>query len=440
MPRTAESPPSNRPLSRTEIKTLGLSALGGALEFYDFVIFVYFAAVIGDLFFPADMPAWLRQVQTFGIFAAGYLVRPLGGLVLAHFGDIAGRKRVFTLSIFLMALPTLLMGCLPTYASAGYAAPIALVLLRLLQGASVGGEVPGAWVFVAEHVPRSRVGLACGALSGGLAGGILLGSLVAAAIKLTCTPDQIMSGGWRIAFILGGVFGLIGVQMRRWLHETPVFERMRTQRARADVWPIRIVLREHWGSVLIAMALTWILSAAIVVVMLMTPQLLPARAPGLDAALANIVATACLVVGCLLAGACLDRFGRRATLAGWSVFLGTSYVLLWGLAAYHPAWLVPLYALAGLAVGITGAIPALAVGLFPAAVRFSGLSLSYNVAYAVFGGCTPIVVSALLHWSVWTPAIYIGFVAFVGVALAVGLRASPGYAEPAFASPVGRPD
>ena len=139
---------SNRPLNRQDFKTLALAALGGALEFYDFIIFVFFTVVIGELFFPPDMPDWLKQVQTFGIFAAGYLARPLGGIIMAHFGDLLGRKRMFTLSIILMALPTLAMGLLPTYATLGIAAPVALLALRILQGAAIGGEVPGAWVFV----------------------------------------------------------------------------------------------------------------------------------------------------------------------------------------------------------------------------------------------------------------------------------------------------
>ena len=158
----------SRRLNRQDFKTLSLAALGGALEFYDFIIFVFFAAVIGDLFFPANMPDWLRQVQTFGIFAAGYLARPLGGIIMAHFGDLVGRKRMFSLSILLMALPTLAMGLLPTYASIGMAAPLLLLLMRLLQGAAIGGEVPGAWVFVAEHVPCERIGFACGTLTAGL--------------------------------------------------------------------------------------------------------------------------------------------------------------------------------------------------------------------------------------------------------------------------------
>jgi MFS family permease len=137
-------------LTARDYKTLWLATLGGVLEFYDFIIFVFFANTIGNLFFPPGIPDWVRQFQTFGIFAVGYLVRPLGGIIMAHAGDLRGRKRMFTLSIFLMALPTLGIGLLPTYADVGIWAPILLLLLRILQGAAVGGEVPGAWVFVSD--------------------------------------------------------------------------------------------------------------------------------------------------------------------------------------------------------------------------------------------------------------------------------------------------
>ena len=130
---TAPTAATNRPLNREDYKTLGLSALGGTLEFYDFVVFVFFANVIGSLFFPASLPDWMRQLQTLGIFAAGYLARPIGGILIAHFGDILGRKKMFTLSVFLMAVPTLIIGLLPTYESIGLAAPILLLLMRVLQ-------------------------------------------------------------------------------------------------------------------------------------------------------------------------------------------------------------------------------------------------------------------------------------------------------------------
>jgi MFS family permease len=182
-------------LSGQDYRTLALAALGGALEFYDFIIYVFFAVVIGKLFFPSDMPDWLLQIQVFGIFAAGYLARPLGGIVMAHFGDLLGRKRMFMLSIILMTVPTLAIGLLPVYAVIGIWAPLLLLAFRLMQGAAIGGEVPGAWVFVSEHVPARHIGFACGVLTAGLTGGILLGSLVAMAINKIYTPaDPALQG------------------------------------------------------------------------------------------------------------------------------------------------------------------------------------------------------------------------------------------------------
>src|SRR5215475_3935976 len=120
--------------SSPEIRTLALASLGGALEYYDFVIFVFFTSVIGKLFFAPAIPDWVRETQTFGLFAAGYLVRPLGGIIMAHFGDTRGRKRMFTLSVLLMAIPTLLIAVLPTYQTIGIAAPLLLLLMRITQG------------------------------------------------------------------------------------------------------------------------------------------------------------------------------------------------------------------------------------------------------------------------------------------------------------------
>src|ERR1700751_2787767 len=133
-----------RKLSISEVRILSLASIGGALEFYDFVIFVFFATRIGKLFFASSLPDWVRQTQTFGIFSAGYLARPLGGIVMAHFGDIRGRKRMFTLSVLLMAIPALLIGLLPTYQSIGVAAPLLLLLMRIMQGVAIGGGAPGA--------------------------------------------------------------------------------------------------------------------------------------------------------------------------------------------------------------------------------------------------------------------------------------------------------
>ncbi len=411
-------------LSRNDYRTLLLAALGGALEFYDFIIFVFFAAVIAQLFFPPDMPDWLRQVQTFGIFAAGYLARPLGGIVMAHFGDLFGRKRMFMLSILLMALPTLAIGLLPTYAVIGIWAPLLLLALRVLQGAAIGGEVPGAWVFVTEHVPSRHVGFACGTLTAGLTGGILLGSLVAAAVIRAYAPDQLLAEGWRVPFILGGVFGLVSVWLRQYLHETPVFKEMQARQQLADELPLKTVVRAHRPAVVLTMLLTWLLSAAIVVMILMTPTLVQKlfAIPAATALQANSIATLFLSIGCIAFGALSDRYGAGRVLAAGCVALGATSWLFYQQMGVAPQHIYALYALCGFFVGVIGIVPSTAVRLFPPAVRFSGLSFAYNVAYAVFGGLTPVLVSLLLRFDALAPAHYVAALCVVGVGLGMYLR------------------
>ena len=406
-------------LNRRDYRTLALAALGGALEFYDFIIFVFFAVTIGKLFFPPDMPEWLRQFQTFGIFAAGYLARPLGGIVMAHFGDLLGRKKMFTLSILLMSVPTLAIGLLPTYSDIGIYAPLALLALRILQGAAIGGEVPGAWVFVAEHVPAKHVGFACGTLTAGLTGGILLGSLVATFINKSYTPAELLTEGWRVPFIIGGIFGLVSVWLRQWLHETPVFKEMQARQALADELPLKTVLRAHRPAVILTMLLTWLLSAAIVVMILMTPTLLQKlfAIPAATALQANSVAILFLSVGCVVFGTLADRFGAGRVLMAGCVALGATSFLLYQQMASSIDNIYALYALCGFFVGVIGIVPSAAVQSFPPVVRFSGLSFSYNVAYAIFGGLTPVLVSLLIPLSPLAPAYYVLVVSMLGVAI-----------------------
>lgn len=419
------SPPDR--LVAGDIRTLGLAALGGALEFYDFVVFVFFAIPLSQLFFPHDTAPWLAQLQVFGIFAAGYLARPLGGIVMAHYGDKLGRKKMFTLSVFLMAVPTLGIGLLPVHAQIGMLAPALLLLLRVMQGIAVGGEVPGAWVFVAEHVPPQRIGFACASLTSGLTVGILIGSLVAAAINSQLTPAEVLDYGWRLPFLAGGVFGFFAVWLRRWLSETPVFAEMRACGELASGLPLRQVFEQHLPSVLLSMLVTWMLTAAIVVMILMTPTLVQSvfRIEPERAFLGNNAASFTLALGCLFYGWLADRISyARALLFGAVGLLFGSYALYLDLQA-GGAHFVALYAVAGFSVGVVGVVPALMVAAFPPAVRFSGLSFSYNIAYALFGGLTPPLIGASVkRFGVLAPAHYVAFTALIGIAVAAWLVAA----------------
>ncbi|MEN9658635.1 MAG: hypothetical protein RL571_2100 [Pseudomonadota bacterium] len=417
-----------RPLNRQDCKTLGLASLGGALEFYDFIIFVFFTVVLSKLFFPPDMPDALRQIQTFSIFAAGYLARPLGGIAMAHFGDLLGRKKMFTLSILMMALPTLMIGLLPTYQQIGIWAPLCLLALRILQGAAIGGEVPGAWVFVAEHAPERHTGLACSLITSGLTLGILLGALIAMAMNNLFSPAELEAWAWRVPFLIGGVFGLVAMYLRKWLHETPVFLELQAKKNLATELPLKQVLRDHRLSIAISMLATFLLAVAIVVAILMTPAYLQKQFAVLpvDALRANCYAIVALSLGCVVAGWASDKLGCGLTILIGCTLLGCSSYAFYHTMSYDTSQLALLYPLMGFTVGIVGAVPLLMIKAFPAAIRFSGLSFSYNVAYAFAGGLTPVILSFWIKYDVLAPSYYLLLLSMIGAGLGAYLIANQG--------------
>ncbi|EJM14380.1 arabinose efflux permease family protein [Pseudomonas sp. GM18] len=409
------------PFTRSDYKTLGLAALGGALEIYDFIIFVFFALTLSQLFFPPEMPEWLRLLQSFGIFVTGYLARPLGGILMAHFADRLGRKKVFSLSILMMALPCLLIGIMPTYAQIGYFAPLLLLALRVLQGAAVGGEVPSAWVFVAEHAPVGHRGYALGFLQAGLTFGYLIGALTATFLAQAFTPAQILDFAWRYPFLLGGLFGVIGVWLRRWLSETPVFMAMQAQREAAVELPLRTVLREHRLAMLPAMILTCVLTSAVVVFVVITPTMMQ-KTFGMTASHTFALSALGIVflnIGCVLAGLLVDRIGAWRTVMLYSLLLPLGIGVLYTCLIIEGQWIGLAYAVAGLGCGVVGAVPSVMVSLFPARIRVSGISFTYNIAYAAWASTTPLLLIGLMPWSPWICVIFCAVMGAVGISSAV---------------------
>lgn len=231
-------------LGTKEFKILGLSSLGGTLEFYDFIIFVFFAEYIAKVFFPKDMSEFWTLLNTYGAFAAGYLARPLGGIVMAHFGDKFGRKNMFMLSILLMVLPTFTLAFIPGYETLGFLAPVLLILIRIFQGIAIGGELPGAWVFVREHCQEKQKAFFLSCLNSAMALGILLGSMVFLLINAFFSIEEIAAYAWRIAFFVGGIFGIISIYLRRFLQETPVFKQMQKERS-LSAFPLKDLFKEE---------------------------------------------------------------------------------------------------------------------------------------------------------------------------------------------------
>lgn len=214
--------PSITPKQR---KTLVASSLGNILEWYDFALFGFFAPILAQLFFPSD-DHLASLLSTFGVFAAGFLMRPLGGALFGHFGDKVGRKNALAASVILMAIPTTLLGLLPTHSQVGLLAPILLTVLRLIQGLSVGGELTGSISFIVEHSPPSQRGFFGSWASNSIGMGLLLGSATGALMTSLLSPDDLASWGWRIPFLFGIVVGGVGLYLRMKLEEPESFQKL----------------------------------------------------------------------------------------------------------------------------------------------------------------------------------------------------------------------
>src|SRR5437667_4642112 len=217
-----------------------LASLGGALEFYDFVIFGVFAKDIADAIFPKPTPL-ISLIVSFAAFAAGYLARPIGGIVLSHFGDRYGRRRVFLISIFVMSGATFGMGLVPSFGTWGAASSVSMVVLRLVQGFCLGGELPGALTYVVEAAPL-RSAFVCSVVFSCVTLGVALATGVSLAVRTWLPIEMVTTLGWRVAFMLGGLGGLVSFRLRRSLEESPEFTRMKQLASRQ---PFREVLRAH---------------------------------------------------------------------------------------------------------------------------------------------------------------------------------------------------
>jgi len=410
-------------LTPRDYTTLYLVAVGGALEFYDFVVFAFFVPVIGRIFFPANIPERLGNLEAFAIFGAGYLARPLGGIVLQYCGSLFGRQRVFAFPILLMTISTCGIAVLPDYASAGIFAPFLLLLMRILQGAAFGGEVPGAWISIAEHLPLGRIGFACGIVCGGLSTGMLLGSIAAAVLNSVLTLSQLELFGWRLPFLLGGGFGVVAVYLRRWLQETPNFVEMKRTHLLVEELPLRVIIRQYPSGVIISILLTWVLSACIVVVSVLNVTVLQTyyRYSAEDALIANSVGSLLSIFGMVAVGAIVSKVGSGPLLIFGGIFFGITTYAFYSYVGHSLLSLFALYALMGLSVGIAGVGPYVMIRAFPAAARFTCISFSYNVSCAIFGGSTPVIVAWFAQADAMVYAYYLLFIALLAFCIGVYL-------------------
>jgi MFS transporter, MHS family, proline/betaine transporter len=412
--------------SRLDGRTLMAGAIGNVLEWYDFALYGYFAPVFATTFFPSEQPS-VSLLSAFGVFAIGFLARPLGALLFGHVGDTRGRRYALAWSIILMAIPTVIVGLLPGYTTLGIAAPLALTCCRFLQGLSVGGEFTGSVTFLVEHAAPSQRGY-IGSWAGFSAQvGALLGSGVGALVASNLTDEALHQWGWRIPFLLGSLIAVVGWYVRAHIPESPAFEQVR-RAGTLSASPLREVFIHQRAAVAKVIGLVWLHGVGFYLIYVYLTTYLAAVTP-LPRGTVLTMNTACMLLLALLIplmGYLSDRVGQKRlmtigaaglVLTAYPSFIGlTRGDLSLALAAY--VWLTVLMSC------YLGPFFAVVVDLFPTRHRYTGLSAGYNIAAALFGGTAPLIATLLIQWTgnILSPSLYLAVCGLISLIVLFTLR------------------
>ena len=372
-------------------RTIIAGAIGNVMEWYDFAVYGFFATVIGPLFFPSDDPT-VSLIAAFGAFAAGFLVRPLGGLVFGRIGDLLGRKRALTVSVMAMAVPTVLIGLLPTYATIGIAAPFLIVALRIVQGLSVGGEYTSSLVFLTERAPPNKRAVTGMWGMWGASAGILLGSGVGALVASMVGDEALSTWGWRVPFILGGVIAVAGIVIRSGIHADP--------QTTTTESPVRDTFTIHFRAVVRVALLNVAFGVGFYTVFVYAVTYIK-DIDNLSASVAldlNTATMALLLLLLPLTAWLSDRIGRRPLIiAGCALLVVGSIPFFHLIHSTDPATI--FLGEFGFVVAVTllgGGLVSANVELIPASVRCTGIAFAYNAAIGWLGGTTPLIATWLI--------------------------------------------
>jgi MHS family proline/betaine transporter-like MFS transporter len=406
---------------RSSLRIVTAASIGNALEWFDLLIYGYFAVTISRLFFPSDDQT-VSLLLALGTFGASYLVRPFGAIVLGAYADRAGRKASLMVSIVLMMIGTTLMVVVPTYASIGVLAPLFVLFARLLQGFSVGGEFGSSTSFLVEHGP-DRKGFFASFQWAGQGFAAVLASLFGVGLTTALTADQLNAWGWRLPYIFGLLIGPIGLYIRRRVDETPEF-----LAAEATSTPVRDVLRDQWGRVLLAIGLAVVSNSSNYLILYMpTYAVKQLSLPQSSGFAATLLGGIILTVGSPLIGHSSDSLGRtRIMQVAAGLFVISAYpafVLLTGYASLLVligivCWLSLLKTI------YSGVMPSLMAEIFPTRTRVTGMALSYNISVPIFGGFAPFISTWLIELTgnSLAPSFYLMLTALVSLGALVLVR------------------
>lgn len=380
-------------------RALAGSAVGSAIEWYDFFLYGTMSALVfGPLFFASDDPT-LSTMLALAAFALSFLVRPIGGILFSHMGDRVGRKKTLVITLSIMGAATVLIGLLPTYDAIGVWAPILLTLLRLLQGLALGGEWGGGLLLAVEYSPRNRRGLWGAVPQTGALLGLALGNLAATASLAAFPEDAFLTIGWRIPFIISVVLVAVGLWIRHAVDETPSFRKVLSERKTAKV-PLALILKRNWREVITVILAKFIETATFF--LFATFSVSYAVTLGFtrtEALNAVLIAAVLAIPVMLLWGRVSDRVGRKKVFIGGAVAAALFTVpFLWMMNQGSFVWL-----LVGLVIGFSiiwasyGAVlGTFFAEAFPADVRYTGASLGYQVGAAIAGGPVPLIATAIV--------------------------------------------
>ncbi|MFF5367844.1 glycine betaine/L-proline transporter ProP [Streptomyces sp. NPDC013187] len=396
------------------------AALGNAMEWFDFGVYSYIAVTLGKVFFPSGNPT-AQLLSTFGAFAAAFLVRPLGGMVFGPLGDRVGRQKVLALTMIMMAAGTFAIGLIPSYATIGVGAPILLLVARLVQGFSTGGEYAGASTFIAEYAPDKRRGFLGSWLEFGTLAGYIGGAGLVTIMTALLSADDLTSWGWRIPFLIAGPMGIIGLYLRLRLEETPAFaaEAEKAENNRPKT-PLREMVTGQWRALLLCIGLVLVFNVTDYMLLSYMPSYLTGQLhyDETHGLLVVLGVMAVMMIVQPFAGALTDRVGRRPVIAtGCAGFLLLSVpALLLIRQGSLLAVALGMGALGLLLVCFTASMPSALPALFPTKVRYGSLSIGFNVSVSLFGGTTPLVVTALIGatGNMMMPAYYMMAAAVIG--------------------------
>ena len=403
-------------------RAIAAVVVGNVLEWYDFVVFSYFAMIIAKNFFSAVDPAAL--LSTFLTFGIGFIARPIGALVIGWFGDRHGRKAALLLTISLMALGTVAIGLVPSYASIGVAAPILLAFARLMQGFSVGGEWGNATAYIVETAPKGRRGYYASFQQSSVVAGLLLGSAIAAILNTVLEPAAVESWGWRIPFLLGGIIGPVGLYIRRNINETPAYLKMTREPFAVDRDRALSLLKtaQAFGFMIV-----WAVMFYIFLAYMPTFTQKYAGLDGTAALWSNTAGLLLLMVAIPPLGHLSDKIGRRPLLlASCAAFILLPYPLLnIMLDGASLGTIVTIQLVMALAIALYSGPGAAAIAeIFPTRARTTLLSVANGTAVAIFGGFAPYIAERLIQatGSPLAPTYYVIASAVVSAAVIVSMR------------------